>query len=84
MERKKSITASVLSSTGKAGTTSRTQMSEAVTSQMGDTMTVISMAQTEVPLSKTTKSVVDDDGTMKVPDLPRQRKLYRKWFCQNI
>ena len=74
MERKRSIAATTLSSTGKVGTSSRTQLSEAVTSQMGDTMTVVSMAQTDVPLSKA-KSVVDDDGAMGVPDLPRQRKL---------
>ena len=73
MERRKSTAAMTQSSTGKAGTTSRTQMSEAVMSQMGDTMTVISAAPTEVPMSKT-KSVVGDDGEMAVPDLPRQRK----------
>ena len=77
IERRKSTAALTQSSTGKVGTTSRTQMSEAVTSQLGETGTVVSTAATELAFSKT-KSVAGDDGGMDVPDLPRQREYGAK------
>ena len=68
MERRKSTAA-----TSSIKQDSHTHISEIV-SQTGDTMTVVSMAQTErtLPMSKTRSTVGDDE--LGEPDMPSDSK----------